>query len=375
MTERGSEEQEEIELEQHIIGAKREIYEMASERRPEKIKELITNIRGILEKEREKGKGFLADNKKISEIENGPYGSEYFVDGKVAYLPRRGEGIFIGDIHGDSEAVISAVEQSGFIEGMERGDQEKVLIFEGDYANRGEDSIGALGLVLKLKERYPENVILMRGNHEGMDQSMLGTIYGYNCLFKSILKEVYPRREHNNRVKGLELLSEYVDLFKELPGIVLTASGIAAVHGGIPNKGVDTLRQLNNERILEQMRWNDPGFKSAETIPNIDREPEKKDKPEEAEFVEFGEGAFKKFMSQIGARVMLRSHEPKENGADIIFNNQLVTIFSSGGNNSKLSHYKNKVETPKMAIVNLEEDKEKWEEDDFREIEYIKPNL
>lgn len=98
--------QKEIELEQHILDVKRKIYEVASEREPEKIRELISNVRKKLKEEREKGKGFLKDAREISEIEEGPHGSEYFVDGNVAYLPRRGEGIFIGDIHGDSDAII-----------------------------------------------------------------------------------------------------------------------------------------------------------------------------------------------------------------------------------------------------------------------------
>ena len=37
--------QKEIELEQHILDVKRKIYEVASEREPEKIRELISNVR------------------------------------------------------------------------------------------------------------------------------------------------------------------------------------------------------------------------------------------------------------------------------------------------------------------------------------------
>lgn len=112
-------------------------------------------------------------------------------------------------------------------------------------------------------------------------------------------------------------------------------------------------------------------------IPNIDRDPEAKDTPEETEFVEFGEEAFAEFMDQIRAKVMIRSHEPEESGAKIMFNGRLVTIFSNGGNKSKLGHYKykNRIATSKIAIVNLEEDKERWEKDDFEEIKYIDPNL
>lgn len=372
MTEKGVGIKEDIELEQHILGIKREIYDVARERDPEKIEGLIGNVRKILQEEKERGKNFLAGAKKISEIEEGLHGSEYFVDGNVAYLPRRGEGIFIGDIHGDSEAIISIIEQTGFIEDMESGSKEKVLVFEGDCINRGKDSIGALGLVLKLKEKYPRNVVLIRGNHEDRDQIIVENFRKKDCLFKSIGEEVYPGDKYEDSKKRIELLSEYNELFEELPGIVFTANGIMAVHGGIPNEGVNSLQQLNDERKLRQMRWNDPGFKSKNIVPNKDRDPEGED-----DFMEFGEESFVEFMNQVGAQVMIRSHDIEENGAKIIFNGKLVTIFSTGGNKSKSVYYKykNGIKTPKIAVVDLEEDKEEWGESDFRKIEYIKPNL
>lgn len=369
MVERGIREREDVELEQHILGVKREIYETVSERSPEKIRELISNVRDRIREEKEKGKGRLKELKKISEIEEGPYGSEYFVDGKVAYLPRRGKGIFVGDIHADPEAIISAVEQSGFVEDMEGGNKEKVLIFKGDYANRGEDSIGALNLVLKLKEKYPDNVILLRGNHEGLDQSMMGVIYKQNCLFKSVRDEIYPGRDYEKNKKSIELVSEYNNLFEDLPGVVFTANGITAVHGGIPNERVGNLQQLNDEEKLKQMRWNDPNLDHGRMVPNVDRDPEGKE-----DYVEFGEESFTEFMDDVGAHVMIRSHEPRENGK-IIFNNRLATVFSSGGDKSSSSYYKDAVKAPKIVIVSLEKDKDSWEESDFVDLEYVKPNL
>src|SRR3990170_528428 len=42
-----------------------------------------------------------------------------------------------------------------------------LLIFLGDYGDRGKLSPEVYYVVLKLKETYPKNVVLMRGNHEG----------------------------------------------------------------------------------------------------------------------------------------------------------------------------------------------------------------
>lgn len=136
---------------------------------------------------------------------------------------------------------------------MESGNKDKILIFEGDYVDRGEDSIGALGLVLKLKEKYPDNVVLMRGNHEDKEQIMIELFRRKNCLFKSISEEIYPGKKYKDSKRRMEFLSEYDDLFEELPGIVLIANGIIAVHGGIPSEGVNTLQELNDREKLRQM--------------------------------------------------------------------------------------------------------------------------
>ena len=65
----------------------------------------------------------------------------------------------IGDIHGQYEKLVRALEVSGYAE----SDQ---LIFLGDYIDRGPDSKRVLELMLHLK-RVPGNIFL-RGNHEQM---------------------------------------------------------------------------------------------------------------------------------------------------------------------------------------------------------------
>lgn len=65
----------------------------------------------------------------------------------------------IGDIHGQYEKLVRALEASRYAE----SDQ---LIFLGDYIDRGPDSKRVLDFMLRLK-RVPANIFL-RGNHEQM---------------------------------------------------------------------------------------------------------------------------------------------------------------------------------------------------------------
>ena len=46
------------------------------------------------------------------------------------------------------------------------GDPNNKLIFLGDYVDRGVNSVGVIFVVTRLKMKFPDSVILMRGNHE-----------------------------------------------------------------------------------------------------------------------------------------------------------------------------------------------------------------
>lgn len=43
-----------------------------------------------------------------------------------------------------------------------------LLVFMGDYIDRGPDSKGVLNIIMQLYNRYPEHVVALRGNHEDM---------------------------------------------------------------------------------------------------------------------------------------------------------------------------------------------------------------
>lgn len=67
--------------------------------------------------------------------------------------------MFIGDIHGNLKALdllLEFKESAGF----------ETVVLLGDYVDRGRNSIAVLSTLFELKIVEPENIVLLRGNHE-----------------------------------------------------------------------------------------------------------------------------------------------------------------------------------------------------------------
>ena len=77
----------------------------------------------------------------------------------------------VGDIHGQFEDFRSQILEKG-------GDPATTrYVFLGDFVDRGENSLLCMSLILLYKIRYPNNVFLLRGNHESR---ITNTIYGFH---------------------------------------------------------------------------------------------------------------------------------------------------------------------------------------------------
>lgn len=345
--EKGEEKEENFET--RVVKAKKELFENAGGKSKEELVQLIDSVEKILDGEKEKGKGKLKD--KISEIRDSEFGKEKFVDGSIVYLPKDGEAIFIGDTHGDPDAAVSVIEQEKFIEAMERGEKNKYLVFLGDYVDRGSGDIENIEQIIALYEKYPDNVILLRGNHEGKettDHDFLFSLlrkYGDKKLAESLgkyetsktgkktlnLNRDWIEKLHSTDNAVKELYEKYNELFEKLPGVVVCGNGIVGVHGGIPNEDIKSLKDLNNPDKLYQMRWNDPGWNDPYNPPT-----ESKDRAESGRgkgITIFSKIAFDKFMKAVDGKVMARAHE--YDSEKLIFDNKLATIFSNGKGGGK----------------------------------------
>jgi protein phosphatase len=233
--------------------------------------------------------------------------------GRLVKMSPRGEVIIVGDIHGDLNSFVHILENSGFLK-KSIDDKDVSMIFLGDYGDRGAYSPEVYYVTLKLKEQFPENVILMRGNHEGPDD-LLADPHDLPYQFQERFGE-----------KGQEAYAKIRRLFDCLYNAVLINERYVLLHGGVPSKGI-TIDDLANahkthpkETHLEEILWSDPSDEIKGTYPS----------PRGAGKL-FGEDVTEKFLKMLNVEVLIRGHEPSENGFKTNHHNKVLTLFSRKG--------------------------------------------
>lgn len=170
----------------------------------------------------------------------------------------------------------------------------------GDYVDRGKKSMENINYLLIAKILYPENLMLLQGNHEAI----------------KILK-FYPA-DFWYSLSG-KFYDLYSNLLSKLPLVVTTKNGIIALHGSLPN--VSNLSEINRiERGSEMWReitWGD----LCDIDENILGDDPMTGRPR------FGRGYFNKIMRSLGMNILIRSHQPSAKTK--MFDDRCITIFTS----------------------------------------------
>jgi len=78
---------------------------------------------------------------------------------KLIKIEKAKRVIFVGDTHGDLEASQKVIKDY-----LKPGNK---IVFLGDYVDRGPFSKENLDFLIEQKEKYPEQIFLLQGNHEG----------------------------------------------------------------------------------------------------------------------------------------------------------------------------------------------------------------
>ncbi|NWG10878.1 serine/threonine protein phosphatase [Candidatus Bathyarchaeota archaeon] len=244
--------------------------------------------------------------------ENGKIGS-LNVAGRLARLKPEGEGLVIGDLHGDLESLIDIIQESNFLRKMSQNGNA-ILIFLGDYGDRGEYSKEVYYTVLRLKLMFPEQVVLMRGNHEG-PEDLLASPHDLPSEFQMKFGE-----------KWQMAYSKVRSLFDCLYNAVLVEERYLMIHGGLPHQA-KTLEDLAyahslhpQQSFLEEMLWSDPDEIVEETSVS----------PRGAGRL-FGEKITSEVLERFNVRIMIRGHEPSEEGFKTNHNGKILTLFSRKG--------------------------------------------
>lgn len=244
--------------------------------------------------------------------ESGRVGSLH-ITGKLVEVSPIGEAVIVGDIHGDLESLMHILENSDFLEKANSG-EDVLLIFLGDYGDRGLQSPEVYYVVLKLKELFPERVVLMRGNHEGPDD---------------LLASPHDLPIHLNRKfgdGGSQVYLELRELFNHLYNAVLIEERCILLHGGPPSQAstIDDVAYAHEkhprERHLEEILWSDPMEGINGTYPS----------PRGAGRL-FGENITAKLLEMFNVKALIRGHEPSEEGFKTNHNGKVLTLFSRKG--------------------------------------------
>ena len=244
--------------------------------------------------------------------ENGQIG-KMLVRGKQITLPPEGEAIIVGDIHGDIESLVHILADGNFIEQMQQH-KNIFLIFLGDYGDRGLYSAEVYYIVLKLKQQFKENVILLRGNHEGPDDLQ---------AHPHDLPAQFHQRFSN---EGDAAYSSIRKLFKQLYNVVLVKNRYILIHGGFPTTAHSLEdfafagKEHPKEVFLEEMLWNDP----EENITGTQRSPRGAGKL-------FGENVTEAFLKRLQVNALIRGHEPCDEGFKLNHDGKVLTLFSRKG--------------------------------------------
>lgn len=235
------------------------------------------------------------------------------VTGRLVNLKPKGEAVIVGDIHGDLESLFHILEATDFIEKVKEGEQ-CLLVFLGDYGDRGIHSPEVYYVVLKLKEAFPKNVVLMRGNHEGPDDILA---YPHD-----LPNHLYIKFGENSS----RIYTKLRELFGYLHNAVLVKERYVLLHGGVPTQArtVDDLAYAHEnhprETHLEEILWSDPWEGLTGTYAS----------PRGAGRL-FGENETDRFLKMLNVKVLIRGHEPSQEGFKIDHSGKILTLFSRKG--------------------------------------------
>nr|XP_043608930.1 serine/threonine-protein phosphatase BSL1-like isoform X2 [Erigeron canadensis] len=221
-----------------------------------------------------------------------------------------------GDLHGQFGDLMRLFDEYGFP--STAGDITYIdYLFLGDYVDRGQHSLETITLLLALKIQYPENVHLIRGNHEAAD---INALFGFRL-------ECIERMGEND---GIWAWTRFNQLFNHLPLAALIEKKIICMHGGI-GRSIHLVEQIEKiERpinmdagslVLMDLLWSDPTENdSVEGLRPNARGPG---------LVTFGPDRVTDFCKRNKLQLIIRAHECVMDGFERFAQGQLITLFSA----------------------------------------------
>uniref|UniRef100_A0A3Q2QAD4 Serine/threonine-protein phosphatase with EF-hands n=1 Tax=Fundulus heteroclitus TaxID=8078 RepID=A0A3Q2QAD4_FUNHE len=230
-----------------------------------------------------------------------------------------------GDLHGQLEDLLLIFYKNG------TPSLEKPYLFNGDFVDRGKDSIEILLILFSFMLVYPCDVYLNRGNHE---DHIINLRYGFT-------KEVLTKY----KIHGKRILKLLQKIFSWLPLASVIDQKVLVLHGGISDStDLGVLAKANRHnvrnthaRILSKstdsvssdttkdewrqildVLWSDPMNQDG-CMPNEVR----------GGGCYWGPDITEDFLNRNNMQLIIRSHECKQEGYEFCHNRKVLTLFSA----------------------------------------------
>jgi len=244
-------------------------------------------------------------------------------------VPDDGEFTVCGDVHGQYYDLLNIWEINGL------PSETNPYLFNGDFVDRGSFSVEVIVMLFAWKLCHPNHLHLARGNHETRNMNKL---YGFEG-------EVTKKYDE-------PLYQLFCEAFCLLPLCHVINKQVFCVHGGLFAKDdvtLDDIRKVNrvceppDDGLMTEMLWSDPQ-------PGRGRAPSKR-----GVAVAFGKDVTDNFLQTNNLKLVIRSHEMKEEGYEVEHGGNLVTIFSAPnycdqmGNKGAFIRLDGKTMTPKYT--------------------------
>lgn len=209
----------------------------------------------------------------------------------------------VGDIHGHILDLFRILKTQGLPDVTR-------YVFLGDLVDRGEFSVETIALVYLLKIIWPQNVFIIRGNHEF-------DFLASQCGFKKQLLDTYNDES---------IYRHYLSSFSEIPLAIRIDNKMLCVHGGIgPSlfsvKQISTLEKPIHDfgsELIDPLLWSDPN----DTVESF--EPSSR-----GTGFFFSESVLDEFLNLSNLEILIRAHECVMEGAEPKFHRKLITVFSA----------------------------------------------
>ncbi|CAF3171004.1 unnamed protein product [Rotaria socialis] len=207
-----------------------------------------------------------------------------------------------GNIHGQYTDLLRHFESGGF-------PPKSNYLFLGNYIDRGRQSLETICLLLAYKTKYPDNIFLLRGNHEC---ASINRIYGFYDECK---------RRYN-----IKLWKSFNACFNCLPVAAIVAGKIFCCQGGL-SPDLHSLEQIQQIQrpidvpdagLLFDLLWSDP-----------DNDLKRWSENDAGISFRFGVDIVNEFLNRHKMDLICRAHQVVKDGYEFFADRRLVTVFSA----------------------------------------------